>query len=313
MKPRSTWHDAYDAQMGLWRWIRTAEGHRFMLSGYRESVSAFPIENIESGKQMCAAIYGAEESKLLTASPIFVSAEMCELLTAAVEGFAPEPLYATDLIAHTGFVWYETPFTIPDRYDDLVIRLKGWSWCPMESLSDDGAVKETGLAVTLYSEVPEEMTTNRYPMGVAPIHLSPWWYGMTFDGNEVDLKGNASGAAWWWRITQVTLRLMQQRIAVQHTERPDRPTRREGKRSGFDVSDEREIVVVRLRRERGETSEPSGEGANYSHRFIVGGHWRNQWYPSGQIHRQIWISPYVKGPEDKPLVVSPRRAFTWDR
>jgi hypothetical protein len=55
--------------------------------------------------------------------------------------------------------------------------------------------------------------------------------------------------------------------------------------------------------------EPESE-ANYSHRFIVSGHWRNQWYASGQVHRQIWISPYVKGPEDQPLVVRPRRVFS---
>jgi hypothetical protein len=73
-------------------------------------------------------------------------------------------------------------------------------------------------------------------------------------------------------------------------------------------------VIVRLRREAGD--EPPGEEngeANYSHRFIVSGHWRNQWYPSEKLHRQIWISPYVKGPEDKPLIVRPRRVFQWQR
>jgi len=41
--------------------------------------------------------------------------------------------------------------------------------------------------------------------------------------------------------------------------------------------------------------------------------WHDQWYPSEQIHRQIWISPYVKGPEDKPLIVRPRRVYQWER
>jgi len=41
--------------------------------------------------------------------------------------------------------------------------------------------------------------------------------------------------------------------------------------------------------------------------------WRNQWYPSLSQHRQKWISPYVKGPEDKPLVVRPRRVYQWTR
>ncbi len=36
------------------------------------------------------------------------------------------------------------------------------------------------------------------------------------------------------------------------------------------------------------------------------GHKPDQWYPSIQDHRQIWIHPYVKGPEGAPFVVKPR-------
>jgi hypothetical protein len=63
--------------------------------------------------------------------------------------------------------------------------------------------------------------------------------------------------------------------------------------------------------------------ANYSHRFFVGaatgGFWRNQHYPSlgpkedPSAHRQIWIAPFIKGDENLPLVIKPRRAFVWSR
>ena len=38
------------------------------------------------------------------------------------------------------------------------------------------------------------------------------------------------------------------------------------------------------------------------------GHWRNQPYGTKEdrYYKQIWIAPYVKGPEDKPLVVKKR-------
>lgn len=39
----------------------------------------------------------------------------------------------------------------------------------------------------------------------------------------------------------------------------------------------------------------------YSVRWLVRGHHRAQWYPSSKSHRVIYIAPYVKGPEDKPL------------
>lgn len=307
MKPRGTWHDAYDAQMALWRWSRTPRGIEFLTVGYRESIKGYPPERLNDGMKLSAAMYGAETPKLLTADPIFVSAEMCDLVEAAVEGFQPEALYSTDLLTRNGFVWYERPFAIRDRFDEP-LSLHGWSYCEAQGVNDDGSPSEMGILVTIYAEV------RGGPAGVCPIHLTPWYFGMTFDGNEYDLKGDPTGAGWWWRIAQVTLRLMQQKIAVQHRHRPDRATRREGQRHGFDAPGyEREIMVVRLRREREESHDPPEGEANYSHRFIVGGHWRNQWYPSGQIHRQIWIGDYVKGPEDKPLVVKPRRAFTWDR
>lgn len=41
----------------------------------------------------------------------------------------------------------------------------------------------------------------------------------------------------------------------------------------------------------------------WENQWIVGGHWRNQWYESRQTHEPVYILPYVKGPEDKPLRV----------
>ncbi len=48
--------------------------------------------------------------------------------------------------------------------------------------------------------------------------------------------------------------------------------------------------------------ERRGGDVEWSRRWLVRGHWRNQWYPSEQVHRTIWISPYVKGPEDRPFI-----------
>lgn len=42
-------------------------------------------------------------------------------------------------------------------------------------------------------------------------------------------------------------------------------------------------------------------GRNYSHRWVVRGHWRRQWYPSQNRHIPIWITDYVAGPTDLPI------------
>ena len=44
---------------------------------------------------------------------------------------------------------------------------------------------------------------------------------------------------------------------------------------------------------------------DWSHRWLVSGHWRNQWYPSEGVRRPIWIDAFVKGPSDAPLLVRP--------
>lgn len=64
---------------------------------------------------------------------------------------------------------------------------------------------------------------------------------------------------------------------------------------------------IDLRRARTEPFDRSGEGSadrtrEYRHRWIVRGHWRNQYYSTRGDHRPIWIAPHFAGPEDKPLL-----------
>jgi hypothetical protein len=39
----------------------------------------------------------------------------------------------------------------------------------------------------------------------------------------------------------------------------------------------------------------------WSCRWLVRGHWRQQWFPARATHAPMWIHPYIKGPEDKPF------------
>ncbi len=48
-------------------------------------------------------------------------------------------------------------------------------------------------------------------------------------------------------------------------------------------------------------------------RWIVSGHWRNQYYPSMKTHRPKYIPSYVKGPEGKPLKTRPIQIFEVSR
>lgn len=66
------------------------------------------------------------------------------------------------------------------------------------------------------------------------------------------------------------------------------------------------VRFIDLRRARTVSSDHPDESRkgtrDYRHRWIVRGHWRNQWYPSRNDHRPIRIAPHLAGPEDMPLL-----------
>ena len=94
---------------------------------------------------------------------------------------------------------------------------------------------------------------------------------------------------------------------------PGRPARKRNARAG---RPEAEIRVIRLRKaEHARTRRAPDEEPDeplWSHRWIVEGHWRNQWYPSMQAHRPKWIPRHVKGPDHLPLIVKDT-VFSVDR
>lgn len=63
-----------------------------------------------------------------------------------------------------------------------------------------------------------------------------------------------------------------------------------------------QITYVSIRRATRSDTPGDGPGRSYSHRWVVRGHWRRQWYPSQDRHIPIWITDHIAGPEDKPIV-----------
>lgn len=85
------------------------------------------------------------------------------------------------------------------------------------------------------------------------------------------------------------------------------------KRLGLSPKDSN-IRVIQLRRaEQREGESSQGDSPEWSCRWIVGGHWRNQYHPSNGGHVPTWILPYVKGPEDKPLKVPTQTVYQVSR
>jgi hypothetical protein len=108
--------------------------------------------------------------------------------------------------------------------------------------------------------------------------------------------------------------LMSNRVARQERRHLARVQMRRAQRAGLPMDD---VVCITLRRElvgnEGEMDEVTeGGSVNWSHRWMVAGHWKPQWYPSLGEHRLIYIAPYIKGPASKPLVIK-GKVYAWTR
>lgn len=102
------------------------------------------------------------------------------------------------------------------------------------------------------------------------------------------------------RLVLSTLTFLGQTIVQTSRWRQTRPTSRRAPK--FDEGTEVRVIELRRKRYVG-GPEPEGEGREFSCRWIVRGHWHNYWVGPADDRRlePRWLSPYVKGPDDKPL------------
>jgi hypothetical protein len=112
------------------------------------------------------------------------------------------------------------------------------------------------------------------------------------------------------RLMQAFWMLLGQTITVTSDAHLDRARR---KRAGKAKIPDR-VTVVQLRRTEGQRRSDGETLVEWSHRWLVKGYWN--WYHCGPDHPQaqevepgkfmcrLWIAPQVRGPKDKPLVVT---------
>lgn len=94
------------------------------------------------------------------------------------------------------------------------------------------------------------------------------------------------------------LDFMRSTVIAQHAVAAGRGLRRDWKRkTGTDAP---LVRVVTLRRQHA-TADGAAGTVDWSCRWIVSGHWRNQFLPASGGHRPTWIAPHVKGPDSAPL------------
>jgi hypothetical protein len=238
---------------------------------------------------------------LRAAVPIACSADLAALVGSAAESLPDDYVpQEADLFAPAGFIEFErtlygAPIVEPDGDHPDPVDAILWT---VEHDGDLSAVMWVTLSKVAQVLAFREMTPleiERIRAGAKPrggyVVGQPGWvrFGIPIADHRTA------------RLTLAASLLAAQRIATTRMVAPDRAQRRRASRAK--ITHLPDVAVLELRRPLGVSAESTGSRpVDWSHRWIVGGHWRNQWYPSEGRHKPIYVHPYVKGPDDKPLV-----------
>lgn len=235
---------------------------------------------------------------LALAEPYWWAAPICEVVSAAARTLPRWTARLELFPGSAGFFWFERPLELPGRWraqrEDGQYEIgefdepeSVWRWPGIGWMTDGSTVVVVPFIDGQSRELPR----------LAWSHVG----GYTFEvGSDVALIGATDDHSdpVGPQILAACLLFLEQRLVVESRERCDRPTRRRLEKAGLNYP---EIRVIRLRTSHGDGHD-SGPGlVNWRHRWLVRGHWRQQFHPSDQSHRPLWIAPYVKGPDDKPL------------
>lgn len=243
----------------------------------------------------------------------FVDVEFAELIGVAAPSMPVSTVSPSDVPSQDGLIYFASPL-LDQRSGVAGHWIVAWGVC------DEGievwwyADKDTKMRQMVdNNEIPGPLPSaemqQRILESFPPFVLS--FAGLIRYGAEsTDITSAAPGSMeWFLGYLLATWHLQRQRLTVERRVMPDRPARRRLDKAGDTTP--REVRVINLRGADPALRGTAG-GREYRNRWMVRGHWRQQWYPSIQDNRPVWIAPYIKGPEGAP-VLGGEKVYAWNR
>jgi hypothetical protein len=330
---------ALDAQLEMIRLFESGRGPGIYewLTEPRDGAGGSKVEAIDElgiahriGEYPEQARYAADDlARSLATAPTYVlTADMAKLVRVAADGLTagaicPVPV-ETDLPTPSGFLLMEKPYELgvfgPDPTLKAGMAALGWFPSVTAYRSDETSQRGVGpglgmVAFRLLSPgddlpglsiiKPHDLTgwTFGLPWVEAPSHEA---FVASFDADDHPPGGYAHPAgADWRRFIYSVWHLCTERISPRRASRHAR-RRWQHVPTGPNFGD---VRVIDLRRYSMRGGQPVGEGdpdyaRQWSHRWVVSGHWHTYWAGPGRTERVVrWLDPYVKGPLDKPLII----------
>lgn len=320
----TAWEQALDVQATL---------HKQITGPFWREMGGYWLQNRAEKYGRGAAIpsahaFAAAGELVAGAEPIYVTSEMLGLTRAAMETFDwTEEVRPEDFFLRHGFAFLEDAFYAPDVQGlETAWRAVTWRYVEVPATEEDGGPPVPSLEIILWWDTQDEDGWDlqhpaeialardlykRWGMRWAVMHATVCPLALMSDLKHMGNEGDPQ--ATWMTFIRVFNRLMAERIVLKSRMRPHRAIRRSAARLG--LVEIKDVVVCELRRARPrgyEWPETPGEKGHLTHRFMVRGHWRHQWYPSEGRHKQKYILPYIKGPEGSEFIAK-KRIWVWDR
>jgi len=319
MERYSRYEDAMLTKLRIHEWYETYTG----TASLREFFEDLNSRHIAEERLGVEGLIYLQKQMVKTADPIYVGDEILEIVDHARWSFEPEALMPGDPFVPQGFALFPRPIYLDDapdintfdgkqikEYKERVpIRALGW-------LSMHDETMERGCFwISFFSHIDdteEFLDTDRteYFRRHAPLSLAHQWQ-WTWGNNPMELQAIETPeevpgtgqlrARQQAALVQTFWRIGQQRVSV--PERIPRGIWRDAERkTGIR---HREVKVLLLRRAKESVYKGEETGRHMKVRSITDGHWRNQPYgKKGEkpYYRQIWIAPYIRGPEGAPFI-----------
>lgn len=258
-----------------------------------------------------------------------VTPDMCVLLEHAANGLDEDDLCDPQLApTGCGIVRFEKAIRVSDiQGKEMLVHWLVWGPAThtvngeehaslalsfFNDLWTDPDDSAKGLAKYLEEEeFPEVMESigrwmpTHFTMYTESLSLGPT---MLMPGNEQQMRFLLNGhdappmaGTNLFRYVHALFLMLNQTLVRVEDDQPNRASRRRAMRKGMPGK----VAVIALRRQEGVSRHEGESVVEWSHRWVVRGHWRWQACGPGRAERKrIWIAPFVKGPEDKELIIT---------
>ncbi|MFI5776960.1 hypothetical protein [Nocardia sp. NPDC051570] len=250
-------------------------------------------QGIESGPAV-------ELDSLRRAHNFWMSTDMVTIIDTAQATMPDDDFVIAEAPAPHGFLIMERPVRLRCNQPSCehLHVLQGFTWRP-DTRTLLGQVDD-GITVSWLSPTEPDLPASVFgPLGGFgdPIFIvtgHPTSYQTSRDAGVLNTQSEVLS-----RYVRATWSLMDAPLADTAQPAVPRPLRRRLDKTGIPST----LLTVDLKSQHRPPSDTAGVAPDWTHRWMVRGHWRHLKHPRFKNPRAVWIPEYIKGPNDTPLVV----------